>query len=229
MLERLKPGLAGGLVLGALAFALTANATQIIVNGGFESNLTGWTITNSAAATGSWFASTTTTTPLNGNPTVGPFSGTHYAVTDDFGPETHALTQTFVVPVGPVTAANLSFEVFVNDRFGASGTGGKVDLLAGNANPLTGVAITTFFSADTATANGAPNPYVLTNLNIAAFLTGGTTYQLRFIESSATGPINMGVDAVSLDINPTPEPSSMLEMLMVLAGAVFYKGRRSHG
>jgi hypothetical protein len=182
-------------------------------------------VTNSLGASGSWFSSTTPTTPYNGFPTVGPFAGTHYAVTDDFGPETHALTQSFTVPVGTVTSAILSFEVFVNDVFGASGTGGQVDLLAGAADPISGAAIATFYTADTAMVDGAPNAYVLTSQNVAAFLVGGNSYQLRFMESSATGPINMGVDAVSFDIttaaSSVPEPSFLPLFLALFGGAVF--------
>ena len=78
----------------SLCFALTASATQLISNGGFESgDFTGWTTAMSAGSGGGWFVSNTAVTPLNGFPTVGPNSGNDYAVTDGFGPGTNVLYQ----------------------------------------------------------------------------------------------------------------------------------------
>jgi hypothetical protein len=206
-----------------------ARAEELIINGGFESGLSGWTNVDSIdPSLGSFFADTDVVTPLNGYPTVGPFDGTGYAVSDSFIPGTHALTQTFMAPVG-VTSAVLSFEMFVDDESGGSGTGGEVDLLSSGADPLTGTPLETFYTADTAVAGGEPNPWVLTTVDITADLVGGTDYQLRFLESDATGPINVGVDAVSLDASAaaaTPEPSTLLSTLLIVAGVSLYLVRR---
>ncbi len=213
-----------GIAICALTFALSANAAQILTNGGFESgDFTGWTVTNSNT-TGSFFVTNSPVSPLTGNPTVGPNSGTYYAVSDSFIPGTYALTQTFTDPVGS-NYAILSFAVFVNDQFGGSGAGGRVDLLAAGANPLTGTPLATFFSADTAVMGGNPNPYIVTSVNITSLLTVGTSYQLRVLESDATGPINVGVDSFSLNASSVPEPA-MLAPLTLLCGAVIASARR---
>jgi hypothetical protein len=80
-------GTLAGILFPMFALAFNANAVQLIGNGGFETGLTGWAVTSSVGSGGSWFPDTTTSTPLTGNPTVGPFSGTGYAVTDQFAPE----------------------------------------------------------------------------------------------------------------------------------------------
>lgn len=209
----------------ALTVAFTANASQLITNGGFESgDFTGWTVTtnDTSPAVGDWFVTDVSASPLNGFLTNGPASGDYYAVTDSFEPGSRALTQSFVDPIG-ATSVVLSFDIFVNDEFGDSGTGGQVDLLAGNANPLTGTPLTVLYGpSDTAVNGGVPNPWIDITMDITADLTPGDTYQLQFLESDATGPINMGVDDVSLDA--TPEPNTVL--LLISAGALAIARRR---
>jgi hypothetical protein len=219
---------------GASFFFLTcaANATQVFTNTGFESGATGWTITNAASNSGpgSYAIISGFLTPLTGNPTAGPASGTNYAVSDDFAPGTYALTQGFTAPVG-LTSALLSLKIFVNDFVGGSGTGATVDLLAAGADPITGPSLATFYTADTAVAGGVPNPYVsISNMNITASLVAGNSYQLRILSSSATGPINVGVDDVTLDITASvtgvPEPSFFVPTALV-AGLVLTRARHS--
>jgi hypothetical protein len=218
-----------GVLSSFAAMSQTASAAELIINGGFESGLSGWTTTDSAdPSQGSFFADSDVVTPLTGDATVGAFAGTGYAVSDAFGPGSHALTQTFTAPVG-LTSAVLSFEMFVDDEFGGSGLGGEVDLLAGGADPLGGVPLATFITADTAVVGGIPNPWVLTSVDITGDLVGGTDYELRFLESDANGPIHVGVDAASLNVTAsaaTPEPSTQLLTLLIAAGALLYVARR---
>ncbi|MFN2513919.1 MAG: hypothetical protein ABR568_21190 [Pyrinomonadaceae bacterium] len=66
------------------------------VNGGFETgNFTGWTTPVIPGSSGSFLVRSGTALPLSGLTTVGPMSGTFYAVNDQTGPGTHALLQTF--------------------------------------------------------------------------------------------------------------------------------------
>ena len=205
----------------------TASASQVLVNGGFETgSFSGWTTVSSNGSGGGWFVDSASVSPLNGFPTVGAFSGSDYAVTDGFGPGTNVLYQSFTDPLG-ATSAILSFDAFVDDDFGGSGFGGEVDLLAGNANPLTGTPIAVFYQADT---SGTSNPYAGYSGDISSLMTPGDTYILRAYESDSSGPINFGVDNFSLSVSTstpaaTPEPNLLL--LAALAGAFAYRtGRR---
>ncbi len=204
-------------VLAALVLAVTAaSANNLITNGGFESGLAGWTEFDQPGGSGSWFAVSGTTAPLSGEPTVGPASGTMYALTDQTGPGSHVLLQSFTVTGGSQT---LSFDMFVNDWAGVIvGCGldytvtptecGRVDILAGNANPFdtgSGVIQNLYMGADN--LNGNPNPYTAYsfNLNLAP-----GTYQLRFGEADNQSFFNMGVDNVSLQSGTsTPEPGTL--------------------
>jgi hypothetical protein len=199
---------------------LSANASQLIANGSFETgDLTGWVATDSGGL-GDFSVMSMAFTPLTGNGTVGPQQGTFYAVSDDFGPQTEDLTQSFVVPVGTTTAL-LSFSMFVNDifggDFGSSGPGGSVNLLS-STNTL----IHTFTSADTFDSPvGNPNPWVtMNNLNVMPFLTPGSTYKLDFQETDVTSLINVGVDNVSLVTTATtgtPEPGTLIPTALMAA------------
>jgi hypothetical protein len=211
-----------------LCLAFTANATELIANGGFVSgDLTGWATASSAGSGGGWYVSDATVTPLNEFPTVGPNSGNDYAVTDGYGPGTNVLYQSFTDPLG-TTSAVLSFDAFLDDDFGASGFGGEVDLLAGNADPLTGTPIASFFSQDTAVSNGVPNPYVAFSEDISGLLTPGGTYLIRAYESDSSGPINFGVDDFSLSATSSaaaPEPATIIPTAL-LAGVFAYRAWR---
>src|SRR5580704_6018609 len=89
-----------------LSFALTARANEVLTNGGFETgDFTGWTVSSSIGSGGSFFVCpnpgppgtgcSSNTTPLSGNPTVGPASGNFYAVSDQVGPGINVITQSF--------------------------------------------------------------------------------------------------------------------------------------
>jgi hypothetical protein len=210
-----------------LAIASTAGASQLFVNGGFETGTTsGWTVTNSGP--GTFTVTSASVTPLTGNPTVGPAGGTYYAVSDDFGPGMYALTQTFLVPVG-TTSAVLSFDFFTNDVFGTGGSPqfGEVDLLAAGADPITGTPLTVFISADSFDSDpGAPNAYVHFSADIIGALTPGLSYQIRAFDSDSTGPFDTGVDDFSLLATggSVPEPGTFLPVALV-AGILLYTKR----
>jgi hypothetical protein len=200
---------------------------QLITNGGFETGtFSGWTVTtNDTPGNGNWFVTSATVTPLTGNPTVGPASGTYYAVTDAYEPGSRALTQSFTLPVG-ATNVVLSGDIFVNDWNGGSGLGGEVDVLANGANPLTGAPIVIAYGpADTSVSGGTPNGYVAFSDNITALTPG--TYQLRVLEMDSTGLINVGADNLSITYTPAvvPEPSSVVP-LSLLCGFLIYRVRK---
>ena len=136
-----------------LAKSALAVPGQLITNGDFETgSLGGWTVTDQAGGSGSFFSSTPgNPAPLSGEPTApNPLGGSFYAVSDQTGPGAHALTQSFTVPAG-ATSVVLSYQMFVNDYDGGPFVGpldytgaptgaavefGTVDLLIAGANPL---------------------------------------------------------------------------------------------
>src|SRR6202035_2654217 len=91
-----------------LLLALTARANEVLTNGGFETGtFAGWT--QSDLGPGSFFVTGASATPLTGSPTVGPASGNFYAVSDQFGPGTHVITQSFTAAAN--TDYQLSFDM----------------------------------------------------------------------------------------------------------------------
>jgi hypothetical protein len=123
----------------------------------------------------------------------------------------------------------LSFDIFVNDVFSTGGQFGQADLLAGGADPITGVPIAVFYNADTfQTDPGTPNPYVHVSLDITADLVPGLTYKIRFLDSTSTGPLNVGVDNASIITTnfATPEPNLVAIPMAFLMGIIVYRIRR---
>lgn len=225
------------LFAGILTVALPAWSNQLITNGDFETgDLTGWTVTD-VNSPGSWFAENVPITPLSGHSTVGPAGGSWYAVSDQFGPGIHALTQSFTVPIGTVSL-NLSFQMFVNDWAGSTDCGaglnissgavecGRVDILTGSASPFdTGAGdISNLYLGSDGT--NPPFPYTTYNFNLTGLLTPGNTYQLRFAEADDELWFNQGVDNVSLQAVTTPEPASILLLGTVGIASAFVIRRK---
>ena len=83
----------------AHGYASLAYGAQLLVNGGFETGtFAGWTVANqSGSFPGSNFiVLSVTALPQSGLTTVGPASGSFYAVSDAAGSGTHALLQTLL-------------------------------------------------------------------------------------------------------------------------------------
>lgn len=222
-------------VVGLLALTVSANAStmQLFTDPGFENGLTGWTVASTAGSDDAFFADNTTITPLNGNPTVGPFAGNGYAVSDASGlvtPEMTTMYQSVTIPLAATTDI-LSVEWFVNDWNGSSGLGGAVAIWAAGANTLTTAPLFVVIGPrDTSVSGGEPNPYVLAQRDITADLTPGTTYEIGVLERDSTGPINVGVDNFGLIVSnattTTPEPGMLLPIGVMAAGMLVYRARR---
>jgi hypothetical protein len=221
---------------GSLA-CTPAFATQLFTNGGFElGSLLDWNVAGTAGSGDNFFADNTDTTPDNGFPTIGPFAGSWYAVSDSTatGPanttEKTSLTQTLTIPVG-TTDDVLSFEMFVNDYFAppSGGTGGEVAIWANGANPLTATPLYVVYGPiDNGLTGGEPNPYIAESVDVTAHLTAGTTYVIGVLESDTTGPISVGVDNFSLVAtnSSVPEPAMLFPTALLAAGLFIYRARR---
>ena len=136
----------------ATAQIALAGPTELLTNGDFElGTFAGWTVTDLAGGSGSFFIDTPgNAAPISGLSTSALGGGPHgsfYAVSDQTGPGTHALTQSFAVAPG-ASSVTLSFDMFVNnydggpfcapglDHTGAAVECGRVDILTGVATPF---------------------------------------------------------------------------------------------
>ena len=162
-------------------------------------------------ANSGWFADNSMATPLNFLPTVGASSGSWYAVTDQYGPGSNALSQSFIVPFG-TTFTVLKLDYFINDY---AGNGDFRALILGpGGNLLTGAgAVFTHDFGTQAISNGVPNPYATATFVLS--LTAGQTYTLDFLETDTDAPNNVGIDNIS--VVATPEPASVVLLLGVSA------------
>ena len=219
-------------ILLLCGFCSFVNATPLLVNGGFETgSLSGWTVASQAGSFpgSNFFALSGTAVPQSGITTVGPATGSFYAVSDGSGSEAHALIQPFTVS-SPASSVLLSFSLFVNsfggtviNPIGLDFTDGanqhaRVDILASGASAFdTGAGVLRNFYLGT---DAGTNPHAYTNytFDITSLVGGGGAFQLRFAEVDNQLFLNMGVDNVGIDATAgrVPEPSSIVLSILGL-------------
>lgn len=229
-----------------------AAQTNLILNGSFESNgglgtntFTNWTVTDLAGGDGSWWVQTGTGSPVNGFTVPAPTNGAFAAMTDQGGPGTHVIIQSFVVPAGGVGLATLSFDWYVNnqngtfivDPIGLDHTGpanqhARVDILTGAALPFSTAPGDVLFNAFiTNPGDPAESGYNTLSTNITALLNAhaGETLQLRFAEVDNQFFFSFGADNVSL-FAAVPEPTTWALMgftLVLGAGSYLWRRRQA--
>ena len=196
-------------------------STELIINGDFESgDFTGWQGGNTGS--GTFLVSTPGSATPSGNPTApNPAGGAFYSVSDQGGPGTHVLVQTFTVPSN--VGVSLAFEMFVNNwnsvAAGTPGTPGTfidpagLDETTPNPNQhgrvdLMNVGFGLFDTGPAAVVRnfyiGADplsppeNPYTSYVFDITDDVVPGQSYVLRFAETGNQFFINLGVDNVSI-------------------------------
>jgi hypothetical protein len=231
------------IILGLVFGCCLAHGAQLITNGGFETGtLAGWTIASQAGsfAGSNFFALSGTTTPQSGSSTVGPASGSFYAVADQLGPEAHALLQPFSVPSGSNVV--LSFSLFVNSYGGSfvnpigldysdgANQHARVDILQAGASALdTGSGVLQNFYLGT-DSGGNPHAYTNLSFDITSLVGAGGTFQLRFAEVSNQLFLNMGVDNVSIVTTtaalPEPIPFALVGLALIGLGLRRFSRRR---
>jgi hypothetical protein len=167
----------------------------------------------------------------------------------DGGGGAHALYQTFAVPTGPIASLTLRFQMFVNDYgnfgsaippgappndlfsyfdsnlnpFGDPIQFGSVDLLNSGAPVFSTAAadVRRTFYRSVDMEQGQARPYVQYEFNIAANVTAGQSYTLRFGDVQNVAVIALGVDNVSINYvsgaSAIPEPGAGWLCLLVLA------------
>ena len=202
-------------LLAASALAAGAQASNLLTNGDFETgDLSSWTVTDQAGGSGSWYLTANGAgSPLNGfpSPTLGA-GGSYNAQTDQGGPGSHSLSQSFNAVAGGSFV--LDFAAYANDQGGGPlGTGldfsgdpnQHVEVLLNGNLLYTGI-----FSADWASYTFDITSYVVTGSNTLTF--GEVDNQLF---------LNVGVDNVSVTDGGVPEPATWAMMIagFGLAGA----------
>jgi VCBS repeat protein/Big-like domain-containing protein len=213
--------------------AFLAHADQLIRNGGFETgDLTGWTVTAEAGsyAGSNFYVIGGTTTPQSGSTTVGPASGFFYAVSDQGGPEAHALIQSFTVPAASSNVI-LSFSLFVNsygpgvvspaglDYNGSANQQARVDILKAGASAFdtgSGVLQSFYLGVD---AGNNPHAYTNYSFDITSLVGAGGSFQLRFATADNQNYLNMGVDNVSITTSTGVSAPPSVFIDVPLAGA----------
>ncbi len=219
------------LTLLSATFAAPAFATELIVNGGFETgDYTGWSATVRPGSNGKLnIAAPGAASPISGYATaLNAAGGNYYSVTDQNGPGSYALMQSFFLPVG-TTSAVLTFQMFANnqagntiidpiglDHRGVPNQHARVDILTAGATVFStdaaDIVAGLYLGADGSGANPYGN-YSFNLLNIG--LSAGTGYQIRFGEVDNQSFFQQGVDNVSIEAvsGAVPEPATWAMML----------------
>jgi len=227
----------------ALVVAELARAVPLITNGGFESGFAGWTRVDALGSDGTFFLQSGITSPVNADPVPSPPGGTTAAMTDAQGPGSHVLYQDFVVPTSPGSAV-LTFDLFIGNRatdfFTPSPASldfstpelnqqARVDILRAGTDPFS------VSSSDVLLHLFQTNPgdplisgYTSHSADLTALLNAsvGQTLRLRFAETDNVFIFQVGVDNVSLDTQPVPEPGTWLLLSTGLVGLIGYGWRR---
>ncbi|SPE39202.1 exported hypothetical protein [Candidatus Sulfopaludibacter sp. SbA3] len=233
---------------------LPAHAGELLINGGFESNggagsslFTGWTLATEAGSGGNWYAQTGASSPLNGLPVAAPPGGSFAAMTDDAGPSSQALLQSFLLP-GP-GSVTLSFDYFRLDAtnggdqplppppdsldyntLNASGQinqQARVDILTAGAAAFD-LGAPVLFNALTTTPNDLTTSscfpsdcsYQHLSTDLTAFVGSAGTYQLRIAEVDDIGPFVFGVDNMSIDFEANSSSAPEPSSILLLVGGL---------
>ncbi len=232
---KLNQWILGAALSVTTSMSVHAMPIELITNGDFSGGLAGWTVTDLAGGSGSWFSDTVgTTSPSSGFATSAAGGGVGlYAVTDQSGPGTHALAQSISVAAGALSVI-VSFDMFANDQSGAGPLGGplgldhtagpnqhaRVDLMTGAAGPFSTAAvdIVSTLIAPMVDAGANPNPFTSYVFDITAAVVAGGTFVLRFGQVDNQGNFQMGVDNVSV-LQTVPEPATLALLGLALCAA----------
>jgi MYXO-CTERM domain-containing protein len=210
----------------------TSSAAQLLTNGNFETgDFTGWTSNVQAGSSGSRFIDTPgTTSPSSGSATpANAGGGSFYVVTDQGGPGSYSLIQSFTIPSTP-SSVILSFEMFNQTSVGSANAGtldyagsanqhARVDILSAAALPFeTGAGVLQNYYLGNDGAIPRPS-YTSYSFDITSLVSTPGTYQLRFAQVDNQGIFQQGIDNVSINFTTAvPEPSAALLGGLALAG-----------
>ncbi len=223
-------------VLGSVAFlsslGLTLKATAAtITNGGFNTDLDGWTVINQPGASGNWLHTNGGTAAIGGQPILAPSEGSGYAHTTQNDPTSQVLFQDISLEAGATHL--LSFDWYAQDwaatffdagnlsYTGAPNQHLRVDLVSTGFDDWFGLDSSTGVLANILppVADAAP----ATDWNSLTFdLTpwAGESVRLAFRQVDNQFFFNAGIDNVSIASAPNaipsvPEPSIIVGVIVL--------------
>lgn len=211
------------------AAATAANAAEVLINGDFETgDLTGWATTG-LGTTGTcpslnrdWNVGSTGNETGCSNPGA-PFEGTYaaYNMFDAGTPSTpvvYQLWQSFAVP-SDVAAATLSWTQALAGNISGTPRTFSIEI----TNQAGDTILTTIASTDY--TGSLSTGWVTNTQNITAQLQAlaGQTVNLRFsvyVNENWTGAAGLGLDAVSLDVQPLSSVPTLSQWALALLAAI---------
>jgi hypothetical protein len=230
----------------SLLFPVCASATNVILNGGFESGLANWNTaivstsvssianTNLSPCGTSWYLASTGSTCSSVANAVG--TGAAYSAFDGYGASNslpsyaavlYDLYQEFVVPNG-IETAQLSWLDSVATNYSGRSRTFTVAILDLSDNSSYTANLRDFGGL----SNVNENTFTARNVDVTSLLQplAGRNVQLKFqlyIPQYFTGPAGIGLDDVALNIQTAEvaEPSTF--GLVLVAGVVLLKRSRS--
>jgi hypothetical protein len=204
--------LVGFAVVVALLAAPAGASAAVVNNGDFETgNLSGWQLNVAPnPMSGSWFAYSGATTPINDFTVPPPPQGNFAAITDQGGASTRILYQDVTLPTGG-SATQLSMFVYYDSQApitspdSLDSTGGanqqyRVDVLKPGA-PIDSVASSDVLQTVFRTLTGDPETLAPTRKTADLSALAGQTVRLRLAEVDNQLFLNAGADAVSVTSN----------------------------
>jgi len=216
-----------------------AYAGNLLTNGNFETgDFTGWSTNVQSGSGGNLSIAPNNggNSPISGFPyALNPGGGNFFAITDQGGPGSYSLTQSFTLT--SAATVDVSFDFFANDQAGvidstppnrdftvSPNQNAEVDILTGGADAFTTTPsdiVATLYGPGADCLSCNPNPWVtyFQPLSLAA-----GTYQIRFAETDNQLFFQMGVDNVSVSTT-VPEPATWAMMMVGFAG-LGYAGLR---
>lgn len=208
-----------------------ASATAVLVNGGFESGLTGWAVTggNSGGCDTNFNASTTgTASGCSGYAPipaafVAPASGSYaaYASFDGNGPEHHTITQAFGIAAG-TTMLDINWQDALG--FGNGWIFPQPRVYSVNLLKADGTLEATLLSESfTNQSGGILQGWTTHDINASIYLSdlgaGGKLQFDLYVPQSFTGPGVFALDNVAVTTTTTvPEPASLALAGLALFG-----------
>lgn len=225
-------------VVALLLAAGSAQATELLINGGFEAQLglvqspdpiTGWS-TLEAGLLGGIASLAGRVSPGSGHSTVGAASAAQYGLLDLSQPAYTVLYQSFTVAAAGIAGGQLAYSLFATSFAGltppalASDRGldyesaqamltVRVDILKSGVDPLSlnraDILSSYLPTVNYAGSDATPTAYSSYVHSLAASdFVGGQTYTLRFAAAGNAGQALVGIDSVSIDVTPVPEPAA---------------------